>query len=244
MDLHVKARAHWFLGYGLARSALKVLAHRGDPFARLLIDSDRPENTYRLIEQIRQQGGRISTAIASAWVTADAQVVRKKVLRDDRFRTIKPIDRSPPFRIVRWLVAKTDPGMMNPVEPPSLLVVDPPVHSRLRRLVSRAFTPRATDGLQHRIHEITNTVLDDLAGQTHCDLIAAFAARIPIEVIAEMLGVPPRRDPGAPRVRRTGRQTSHHHRSRLGRLPHGVDGTARIRGLHRRTYRTAPAQRC
>lgn len=187
MDLHVKARAHWFLGYGLARSALKVLAHRGDPFARLLIDSDRPENTYRLIEQIRQQGP-ISTAIASAWVTADAEVVRN-VLRDDRFRTIKPIDRSP-FRIVRWLVAKTDPDMMNPVEPPSLLVVDPPVHTRLRRLVSRAFTPRAIDGLQHRIHAITNTVLDDLAGHTHCDLIAAFAARIPIEVIAEMLGVP------------------------------------------------------
>jgi len=111
------------------------------------------------------------------------------VLRDDRFRTIKPDDRSP-YRSVRWLIAKTAPDMMNPVEPPSLLVLDPPVHTRLRRLVSRAFTPRAIDELQDRIREITDAALDDLATQSHCDLVAAFAARIPIEVIAEMLGVP------------------------------------------------------
>ena len=80
--------------------------------------------------------------------------------------------------------------MMNPVEPPSLLVVDPPEHARLRRLVSRAFTPRAIDGLHQRIRDITNVALDDLEGQTQCDLIETFASRIPIEVIAEMLGVP------------------------------------------------------
>jgi cytochrome P450 len=165
----------------------KRLAHRGDPFATLLIDSSRPEDSNRLIEQIRQRG-RISAGFAGAWVTADAQIVRD-VLRDDRFRTIKPQDRSP-FRFIRWLVAQTDPDMMNPVEPPSLLVVDPPEHARLRRLVSRAFTPRAIDGLHQRIRDITNVALDDLEGQTQCDLIATFASRIPIEVIAEMLGVP------------------------------------------------------
>ncbi|MCV7344168.1 cytochrome P450 [Mycolicibacterium rhodesiae] len=187
MGLHVKTRVHWLLDYGLARSALKLLARRGDPFARLVVDSGRHENTYRLIEEIRQRG-RMSTGIGSGWVTADAHIVRT-VLRDDRFRTVKPQDRFP-LRAVRWLAAKTAPDMMNPVEPPSLLVVDPPVHTRLRRLVSRAFTPRAIDGLHDRIHEITNRVLDDLDGQSHCDLVAAFAARIPIEVIAEMLGVP------------------------------------------------------
>jgi cytochrome P450 len=187
MNLQIKARTHWLLGYGLARAVFKRLAHRGDPFATLLIDSSRPEDSNRLIEQIRQRG-RISAGFAGAWVTADAQIVRD-VLRDDRFRTIKPQDRSP-FRFIRWLVAQTDPDMMNPVEPPSLLVVDPPEHARLRRLVSRAFTPRAIDGLHQRIRDITNVALDDLEGQTQCDLIATFASRIPIEVIAEMLGVP------------------------------------------------------
>ncbi|KDE97520.1 cytochrome P450 [Mycolicibacterium aromaticivorans JS19b1 = JCM 16368] len=187
MDLHVKTRVHWLLDYGLARSVLTALAHRDDPFARLVIDSGGPENTYRLIEEVRRRG-RMSPGIGGGWVTADAQIVRN-ILRDDRFRTIKPQDRFP-VRAVRWLAAKTAPDMMNPVEPPSLLVVDPPVHTRLRRLVSRAFTPRAIDGLHDRIHEITNRVLDDLDGQSHCDLIATFAARIPIEVIAEMLGLP------------------------------------------------------
>jgi cytochrome P450 len=187
MDLQIKARIHWLLGYGLARGVLKRLAHRGDPFARLLVDSNRPQDAYLLAEQIRRRG-RISAGFGNTWVTADAQIVRD-VLRDDRFRTIKPSDRSP-FRVVRWLVARTDPDMMNPVEPPSLLVVDPPEHARLRRLVSRAFTPRAIEGLHHRIVDITNAALDDLDGQAHCDLITAFAARIPIEVIAEMLGVP------------------------------------------------------
>ncbi|WP_431232335.1 cytochrome P450 [Mycolicibacterium psychrotolerans] len=187
MDLHVKTRVHWLLDYGLARSVLTLLAHRGDPFARLVIDSGRPENTYGLIEEVRRRG-RMSPGIGGGWVTADAQIVRN-VLRDDRFRTIKPQDRFP-VRAVRWVAARTAPDMMNPVEPPSLLVVDPPVHTRLRRLVSRAFTPRAIDGLHDRIHEITNRALDDLDGQSHCDLIEAFAARIPIEVIAEMLGLP------------------------------------------------------
>jgi cytochrome P450 len=88
------------------------------------------------------------------------------------------------------MLAKTDPGVMNPVEPPSLLVVDPPEHARLRRLVSRAFTPRAIDGLRHRIHEVANSLLNDLNDNSHCDLVAEYASQIPIEIIAEMLGIP------------------------------------------------------
>lgn len=88
------------------------------------------------------------------------------------------------------MLAKTNPGVLNGLEPPSLLVVDPPEHARLRRLVSRAFTPRAIDGLRHRIQEVTNTLLNDLNGNTHCDLVAHYASEIPIEIIAEMLGIP------------------------------------------------------
>lgn len=184
MDL--KTRSHWLLGYGLARATLKLLARRGDPFAELVIDNHQPDNAHRLIEQIRERG-RMS-AVIGGWVTADAQLVRE-VLRDDRFRTAKPHDRSP-FRIAQWAQAKTNPGVLNGLEPPSLLVIDPPEHERLRRLVSRAFTPRAIDRLRHRIQEIAKSAVDDLAGHTGCDLIANYASRIPIEVIAEMLGIP------------------------------------------------------
>lgn len=184
MDL--KTWSHWLLGYGLARATLKVLARRGDPFAQLVIDNNRPDNAHRLITKIRERG-RMS-AVVAGWVTADAQLVRE-VLRDDRFRTAKPRDRSP-FRIAQRALAKTNPGVLNGLEPPSLLAIDPPEHERLRRLVSRAFTPRAIERLRHRIEEIVHAVVDDLDGHTGCDLIANYASRIPIEVIAEMLGIP------------------------------------------------------
>jgi cytochrome P450 len=147
------------MGYGLPRATLKLLARRGDPFAQLLIDSSQPKNAYYLVERIRQRG-RMSAVVSNGWVTADAQIVRD-VLRDGRFRTTKPWDRSP-YRVIQRMLAKTDPGVLNGVEPPSLLVADPPEHARLRRLVSRAFTPGAIDGLRHRIQEIANTLLDDL----------------------------------------------------------------------------------
>jgi cytochrome P450 len=187
MDVDIKARSHWLMGYGLARATLKLLARRGDPFAQLLIDSDRPENALHLVEQIRRRG-RMSPVVRNGWITADAKIVRD-VLRDDRFRTVKPRDRSP-FRVLQQMLAKTNPGVLNGLEPPSLLFVDPPEHARLRRLVSRAFTPRAIDGLRHRIQEIASALLDDLDNNNRCDLIADYASRIPIEVIAEMLGIP------------------------------------------------------
>jgi cytochrome P450 len=187
MGVDIMARSHWLMGYGLSRATLKLLARRSDPFAQLVIDSSQPENVYYLVEQIRQRG-RVSAVVGNGWVTADAQTVRD-VLRDGRFRTLKPHDRSP-FRVVQRMLAKTNPGVLNATEPPSLLVADPPEHARLRRLVSRAFTPRAIDGLRHRIQEIAVALLDDLDDNTHCDLVANYASQIPIEVIAEMLGIP------------------------------------------------------
>jgi len=187
MDVDIKTRSHWLMGYGLSRAALKLLARRGDPFAQLTIDSSKPNNAYHLVEQIRQRG-RMSAVVGNGWVTADAQIVRD-VLRDGRFRTLKPRDRSP-FRVVQRMLAKTNPGVLNATEPPSLLVADPPEHARLRRLVSRAFTPRAIDGLHHRVREITSDLLDELDDDAQCDLVADYASQIPIEVIAEMLGIP------------------------------------------------------
>lgn len=185
--MDVKAWSHWVLGYGLPRAMLKLLARRGDPFARLLIDDSQPHNAYRLVEQIRRRG-RMSAVVNNGWVTADAQIVRE-VFRDPRFRTAKPRDRSP-YRSVQRMLAKTNPGVLNGLEPPSLLVADPPEHARLRRLVSRSFTPRAIEKLRHRIQQVANGLLDDLDPTRRCDLIAAYASRIPIEVIAEMLGIP------------------------------------------------------
>jgi cytochrome P450 len=156
--------------------------------ARLLIDTNQGDNIYPLIEQVRGRGPMSRVARRAGWVSADAQIVRE-VLRDGRFRTTKQQDRSP-FRIVQWLLAKTNPGVLSGVEPPSMLVTDPPEHTRLRRVVSRAFTPRALDGLRTRIQEVADELLRGLEGSAECDLITEYTSRIPIAVIAEMLAIP------------------------------------------------------
>ena len=188
MELPIREWTHWAAGYGLPRASLKLLARRGDPLSQLLtIDSNPVSDLYPLIEQVRARG-RMSPVERVGWVSADAQIVRE-VLRDGRFRTIKQRDRSP-FRFVQWILAKTAPGVLNPLEPPSMLVTDPPEHTRLRRLVSRSFTPRALEGLRVRVHEIADGVLRGLEGRAECDLIAEYTSRIPIAVIAEMLAIP------------------------------------------------------
>ncbi len=71
-----------------------------------------------------------------------------------------------------------------------MLQVDPPDHARYRRPVAHAFTPRAIDKLRTRIVEVTDELLDRLGAAPHPDLIADFAAPLPAEIIAEVLGVP------------------------------------------------------
>jgi cytochrome P450 len=74
-----------------------------------------------------------------------------------------------------------------------MLVVDPPDHTRLRRLVSAAFSPRTVEGLRPRVQTIVDDLLDDLAAQgpdTRADLVTAFAFPLPFTVICELLGVP------------------------------------------------------
>lgn len=78
----------------------------------------------------------------------------------------------------------------------NLLGVDPPDHTRLRKLVAQSFTPRFVEGMRPRVQQIADELLDAIAaraastGQRETDLIDAFAFPLPIAVISEMLGVP------------------------------------------------------
>ena len=68
--------------------------------------------------------------------------------------------------------------------------MDPPDHTRLRRLVSGAFTPRVVAGLEPWIREVTVRLLADADGAAGFDLIDALAFPLPIAVICRLLGVP------------------------------------------------------
>jgi pimeloyl-[acyl-carrier protein] synthase len=72
----------------------------------------------------------------------------------------------------------------------SMLDRDPPDHTRLRGLVSKAFTPRALERLRPEIQQIVDGLLDEVGARGSMDLIEEFAYPLPVRVICEMLGVP------------------------------------------------------
>ena len=73
----------------------------------------------------------------------------------------------------------------------AILNIDPPDHTRLRKLVSKAFTPRAVERIRARTAELTDEILDDLARRNEpVDLIADLALPLPFQVISELLGMP------------------------------------------------------
>lgn len=73
----------------------------------------------------------------------------------------------------------------------SMLRLDPPDHSRLRGLVSKAFTPRAVERMRPRIEQILKELLDPRPGHGAMELVRELGAPLPVRVIAEMLGIPP-----------------------------------------------------
>lgn len=73
----------------------------------------------------------------------------------------------------------------------SLVFNDPPYHTRVRKLLAPAFTPRALSALQGRVETLVEQLLDAAADKCEIDLITDFAAAIPVALIGDMLGIPP-----------------------------------------------------
>jgi cytochrome P450 len=102
-----------------------------------------------------------------------------RILHDhERFSSVPPMS---PFIQERLDVFGTAPRVV---------FSDPPVHTRLRRLVSRAFTPKRIRDLEPRIREFTNILLDRVAEKGAFEVMGDLANPLPVMVIAEMLGVP------------------------------------------------------
>ena len=74
--------------------------------------------------------------------------------------------------------------------PPVMLFLDPPDHTRLRRLANKAFTPRAVEALRPRIVQLVESLLDRVAERGSMDVMADLAFPLPVIVICELFGVP------------------------------------------------------
>ncbi|HEX7825470.1 MAG TPA: cytochrome P450, partial [Mycobacterium sp.] len=184
--MQIATWTRWLAMHGVPRAYLSVQARRGDPLARFLRGSDRWGDPQSLIEQLRGRGRLVRTPFVT--VTTDHELTRT-ILRDKRFKVSAPSELGLP-RPVQALVDRSDLGLPNPVEPPAMLMVDPPEHTRYRRLVAQSFTPRAIDTLADRVAEVTTHLLDELCSNPQPDLLRDFATRLPLAVIAEILGLP------------------------------------------------------
>ncbi|MEU4316910.1 cytochrome P450 [Nocardia sp. NPDC024068] len=175
----------WVNNHGVIRAFKKTRLRRGDAFTRLNGSAEGIENPYAVIEELRGSGGLRRTY--PVWSTFDYELVRE-MLRDNRFGVGMPTLLPTPRIVLRALNHSEAPA--NPVDPPSMLVMDQPEHTRLRKPVTTAFTPRAVARLRDRIATVTDELLDALPDDGPTDLVTRYASQVPIAIISEMLGFP------------------------------------------------------
>jgi cytochrome P450 len=181
----VKPALRWGLGHQLPRTIMAVAARRGDLQGRLILAS-RGGDPFPLFEQIRSHGsfyrGRFS------YITTSMPIVREVLASNDFRAGFDPTAAGGPLaRVYRWAA---DADLLGPLAPPSLLVTEPPEHTRYRKLVSRVFSVRAVEKLRGRTEQIAAELLDGLAGADEVDLVERYCALLPVTVITEILGVP------------------------------------------------------
>jgi cytochrome P450 len=72
----------------------------------------------------------------------------------------------------------------------SMINMDDPRHARLRRIVSRGFTPKRLAGLTDEVQRTATAIVDDVIDQGECDAVTAISARLPLKIVCDMMGVP------------------------------------------------------
>ncbi len=177
----------WGVRHGIPGAFLQRAAARGDLVGRLLRDPAQRADPHPLYEQLRAQGPLVSSSLG---LVTTSHAVASEVLRSADVGV--GFDRSLAPRWAQWVLRVTDdPTADGVAEPPSMIVVDAPAHTRYRRLVSRAFTPRAVAASEPMVQRTADVLLDRLAAAPGpVDLVTGFAAPLPVLVIADLLGVP------------------------------------------------------
>ena len=150
-------------------------------------DYDR-DDPFPLFAEVRDRGGVHAVTLADgheAWLIVRYDDARA-ALNDPRFSK----DMAAAMAMSSEVVAEGLPG---PVFARHMLTVDPPDHTRLRRLVSAAFSSQRVEALRPRVQMIVDDLLDEIAARgpdAQVDLVASFAFPLPFTVICELLGVP------------------------------------------------------
>ena len=163
-----------FLG-GMYLQRMQILYSarvRGDLFSRLIYPGDRTD-PYEIYERMRAIGPMLPTRLGN--YTTTSYPISHEVLRSRNFG-VTPVDGED--------IAHNDLLDL------SLLQLNPPDHTRLRRLAAPAFTPRRMDGYRALVESAINRLLDSAANEGEFDVMAGYAAPLPITVMTNLLGLP------------------------------------------------------
>ena len=171
---------------GMYRERARILywAHvRGDLFSRLILPNHHTD-PYQIYEEMRARGPLVPTRLGN--YTTTSHRVCNEVLRSRRFG-VRPEDGSEDLANQAGLDL-------------SLLELNPPDHTRIRRLAAPAFTPRRMAGYVGLVDQAIQGLLDQCEREGEFDLMTSFASPLPIAVVTHLLGLP--NDPE--RLRRLG----------------------------------------
>jgi cytochrome P450 len=147
---------------------------------------EQREDPYPVYALARREQPVFHAPAYDLWVVTRHEDVLE-VLRDhETYSSTGALKSSPePFPPeVREVLAEGWPDM------PFIIEIDPPLHDRIRGLVTKAFTPRRIAELEPRIAEIAAELVDGLAADGRADIVERFAWPLPLRVLGELLGLP------------------------------------------------------
>src|SRR5438445_2019055 len=135
-----------------------------------LFSDEARRNPFPLYDEMRRRSPVFHEPRSDLWMIFDYDGVKRALNDQEAF--------------------SSNPMTANHPAPQWIIFMDPPRHTKLRALISKAFTPRVVANLEPRIRELSRQLLDQAIERGAMDLAADFAVPLPMLVIAEMLGVP------------------------------------------------------
>jgi cytochrome P450 len=166
--------AKFLAGMYRERARIYYSAHvRGDLFSRLVLPNGQ-HDPYQIYEEMRAQGAVLPTRLGN--YTTTSHRLCNEVLRSRKFGP-SPDDDSEDLAHQAGLDL-------------SLLELNPPDHTRIRRLAAPAFTPRRMAGYADLVDQAIQQLLDQCEREREFDLMASFASPLPIAVMTHLLGLP------------------------------------------------------
>ena len=158
------------------RAGIRFYAHRGETVAKLLLPDGR-RDPYPVYDELRRSGGIIKTKKMGAWMATDYETVNLAVRHHDFGsdpRHNNGYRETPGLPVNDWEM---------------ILSMNDPDHARVRRLLTRAFSPRAVASWRPMVESVANELLDGI-GDSSFDVVGEFAVPLTVRVICRLMGVP------------------------------------------------------